>query len=176
MRLSNLVAVATVSVLLVPSVGFGQSLAEAAAKEKARRKALEESKKKPARSYSDEDLGNAKGANASFPSGTDAPASTEPTASKEGTASGPKEKTDDEKQAEASAAWRKNLDAANKDATTYREQSAKIQNDLNDTSGGLYSSRRTTMLSQLEDSKRKLAEAEAKIANLEDQGRRSGYR
>ena len=176
MRIRNLVAVA-VSLLMAPSLSFGQSLAEAAAKEKARRKALEESNKKPAKSYSDTDLGNAKGTNASFPSGTDPAASTDAAASKDAAAPGAKkEKTDDEKQAEASATWRKNLDLASKDAATSREQIAKIQNDLNDTSGGFYSSRRATLLTQLEDSKKKLAEAEAKVADLEEQGRRNSYR
>ncbi len=176
MRMPNLVAVAAVSLLVVPSVGFGQSLGEAAAKEKARRKALEESSKKPVPSYSDADLGRAKGTNASFPS-AEAPASTDP-AAKEAAGSGPKdkEKTEDEKKAEASAAWHKTLDAANKAASTYREQIDKIQNDLNDTSGGFYSNRRTTLLGLLEDTKKKLADEETKIADLEDQGRRNGYR
>ena len=177
MRIPKLVAVAAVSLLLVPSAGFGQSVAEAAAKEKARRKALEESNKKPAKSYSDADLGNAKGTNASFPSGADA-AAPDAAAAKEATGSGTKEKekTDDEKLAEASAAWRKNLESANKAAGTYRDQVAKIQNDLNDTSGGLYSARRATLMGLLDDTKKKLAESEAKIADLEDQGRRNGYR
>jgi hypothetical protein len=178
MRIPSTLAVAAVALFLVPSVGFGQSLAEAAAKEKARRKALEESRKKPARSYSDADLANAKGSNASFPSGADAPATTEPATGSEAAGSEPKEgeKTEEERQAEASAGWRKSLDAANNDAATYRDQVAKIQNDLNDTSGGIYSSRRTTLLTLLEETQRKLSETEAKVADLEDQGRRNGYR
>jgi hypothetical protein len=179
MRIPSPFAVATVSLFLVPSVGFGQSLAEAAAKEKARRKALEESRKKPARSYSDEDLTSAKGSNTSFPSGADAPAATEPAAATDaaaGSETKPTEKTDDEKRAEASASWRKSLDAANKDAATYRDQAAKIQNDLNDTSGGFYSSRRNTLVTMLEETQKKLTEAQAKIADLEEQGRRNGYR
>jgi hypothetical protein len=178
--MTNLVAVAALSLLVVPKVGFGQSLGEAAAKEKARRKALEESSKKPVPSYSDADLGRAKGTNASFPS-AEGGDSTDPAAKKEAGGSGPKdpkdkEKTEDEKKAEASAAWRKSLDASNKAASTYRDQIAKIQNDLNDTSGGLYSNRRTTLLGFLDDTKKKLADEEAKIADLEDQGRRNGYR
>ncbi len=179
MRIPSPFAVAIVALFLVPSVGFGQSLAEAAAKEKARRKALEESRKKPARSYSDTDLANAQGSNASFPSGADAPAAADPAAGTEaaaGSENKPAEKTDDEKRAEASAGWRKSLDAANKDAATYRDQAAKIQNDLNDTSGGLYSSRRNTLLTMLDDTQKKLAETQAKITDLEEQGRRNGYR
>jgi hypothetical protein len=178
MRIPSTTAVVVAAFILVPSVGFGQSLAEAAAKEKARRKALEESRKKPARSYSDADLANAKGSNASFPSGADAPASTEPTTGSEAAGAEPKEgeKTEEQRQAEASAGWRKSLDAANKDAATYRDQAAKIQNDLNDTSGGIYSSRRATLVTLLEETQRKLAETEAKVADLEEQGRRNGYR
>jgi hypothetical protein len=179
MRIPSILAVASAALFLMPSVGFGQSLAEAAAKEKARRKALEESRKKPARSYSDADLANAKGSNASFPSGADAPASTEePTTGSEAPGAAPKEgeKTEEQIQAEASAGWRKSLDAATKDAATYRDQAAKIQNDLNDTSGGLYSSRRATLVTLLEETQRTLAETEAKVADLEEQGRRNGYR
>jgi len=175
MRKPNLVAFVAASLLVVPSVGFGQSLAEAAAKEKARRKALAESNKKPAKSYSDTDLGNAQGSNASFPSGPDS--STAAVADKDDTAPGAtKEKTDDEKRAEATAAWRKSLDEANASAASYRDQATKIQSDLDDTSSSLYSNRRTTMLNQLEEAKKKQVEAEAKAAELEEQGRRNGYR
>jgi hypothetical protein len=176
MRIRSLVAVAAVSTFVLPALSFGQSLAEAAAREKARRKALAESNKKPAKSYSDADLSNAKGKNASFPNGSDAQASTDADGNKDAASPGTKpEKTEEQQQAEAAAAWRKNLDAANAEATGYREQIAKIQNDLNDTSGGIYSSRRATMLSQLEGANKKLTEAEAKIADLEDQGRRNRY-
>ena len=184
MRIHNLVVVAAVSLLAVPRGGFGQSLGEAAAQEKARRKALEESSKKPGKSYSDADLGNTKGTNASFPSasgtastaeGKDAKDGKDATG-KEGAGGKEKEKTEDEKLAEASAAWHKNLDTAQKAASTYRDQVGKIQSDLNDTSGGFYSTRRATLVTLLDDTKKKLADAEAKVADLEDQGRRNGYR
>lgn len=175
MRFRTLATVAAAALLVVPSTLLGQSLAEAAAKEKARRKALEESRKKPARSYTDEDLGRAKGTNASFPSGPDAAAPAESAETKEGTPGAKPEKTEDEKKAEASAAWRKKVDAANTAATTYRDQLGKIQNDLNDTSGGLYSSRRTTLLNLLEETKKKLADSEQQIADLQDEGRRNRY-
>jgi len=175
MRFRTLATVAAAALLVVPSTLLGQSLAEAAAKEKARRKALEESRKKPARSYTDEDLGRAKGTNASFPSGPDAAAPAESAETKEGTPGAKPEKTEDEKKAEASAAWRKKVDAANTAATTYRDQLGKIQNDLNDTSGDLYSSRRTTLLNLLEETKKKLADSEQQIADLQDEGRRNRY-
>jgi hypothetical protein len=177
MRFRTLATVAVAALLVVPSMVLGQSLAEAAAKEKARRKALEESRKTPARSYTDDDLGRAKGTNASFPSGPDAaPATAESTEKKEGAPGATEpEKTEEEKKAEASAAWRKKLDSANKDAGIYREQVGRIQNDLNDTTGGLYSSRRTTLLNLLDETQKKLTETEKKVADLEDEGRRNGY-
>jgi hypothetical protein len=176
MRLRNLVAVAAGALLVVPSALLGQSLGEAAAKEKARRKALEESRKKPTRSYTDDDLGRVKGTNASFPTGSEA-APEESTEKKDGGTpeAKEKEKTEDEKRAEASAAWRKKLDKANQDVTTLRDQANKIQTDANDMSGGLYSTRRTTLLNLLDDTKKKLAEAEQRVSTLEDEGRRNGY-
>lgn len=176
MRFRNLAAVAVGTVLVVPSALLGQSLGEAAAKEKARRKALEESRKKPARSYTDDDLGRVKGTNASFPTGSEA-APAESTEKKDAGTPGTKEteKTEEQKKAEASAAWRKKLDKANQDVTTLRNQVDKIQTDLNDTSGGLYSSRRTTLLNLLEETKKKLADAQQQVTTLEDDGRRNGY-
>jgi hypothetical protein len=179
MRFLNLATVAIAALLVVPSTLLGQSLAEAAAKEKARRKALAEKGKKPARSYTDDDLGRAKGTNASFPSGPDAvPAEGDaaPKTDAAGSAdSGTPEKTTQQKRAEESAAWRSNLDKAQKAAALYRDQVDKIQNDLNDTSGGFYSARRTTLLNLLDETKKKLADSEQQVADLEDQGRRSGY-
>ena len=138
MRFRNLATVAAAALLVVPSTLLGQSIAEAAAKEKARRKALEESRKKPARSATPTKTSDAPRARTrASPSGPDATAAAEPAATKEGAPGAKPEKTEDEKKAEATAAWRKKLDAANAAATTYRDQLGKIQNDLNDTSGGL---------------------------------------
>lgn len=176
MRFRNLAAAAAGALLVVPSALLGQSLGEAAAKEKARRKALEESRKKPARSYTDDDLGRARGANASFPTGSEATPAESTEKKDAGTPEArEREKTEDEKRAEASAAWRKKLDKANQDVTTLRDQVGKIQSDLNDTSGGLYSTRRTTLMSLLDDTKKKLADAEQRVSTLEDEGRRNGY-
>jgi len=172
-----LVAIATI-LFFVPGALQAQSLAEAAAKEKARRKALEESSKKPAKSYTEDDLsraGSGKGT-ASFTTGLDgAPAPTAGAAAATEGGSGKAEKTEDEKRAEAQAAWRASLDEASKSAATYRDQVGKLQNDLNDTSN-LYGTRRTTLMNFLDDTKAKLAAAEAKVADIQEQGRKSGYR
>jgi hypothetical protein len=179
MRILELGVAAATALFLAPGALEAQSLAEAAAKEKARRKALEESSKKPAKTYNEDDLarsGTGKGS-VSFPTGPDA-AAPAPGDAQKGTESGgaaTSEKSAEAVRAEANAAWRKNLDDANKAAATYRDQVTKLQNDLNDT-GGLYSARRTTLMTFLDETKVKLAESEAKVADLEEQGRRSGYR
>jgi hypothetical protein len=178
MRFRTLAMVAAAALLAVPAVVLGQSLAEAAATEKARRKALQEAGKKPARSYSDEDLGRASGANASFPSGPDAAPADPAATSAEGGAEGaakPKEKTDDDRRAEATAAWQKRFEAADKEVTTIQAEVNRIQADLNDTSGGFYSARRNSLMSMLEEKKKQLAEAEQKRTALDEERRQNGY-
>jgi hypothetical protein len=181
MRTFKLLVATATALFFAPGALPAQSLAEAAAKEKARRKALEESSKKPARSYTEDDLARAGGGkgSTSFTSGPDAapaPAGEGSAApATEGASSGKAEKSEDEKRAEAQAAWRKSLDEARTSATNYRDQVTKLQNDLNDTSN-LYGSRRTTLMNFLDDTKAKLSAADAKVADLEEQGRKSGYR
>jgi hypothetical protein len=175
MRVFKLVVAVATALFLAPGALHSESLAEAAAKEKARRKALADSAKKPVKSYTEDDLNRAGGGSGtmSATNGPDAP----PDAAKpaEGAAPAKAEKSEDEKRAEANAAWRKSLDDQNKIAANYRDMISKLQNDLNDTSG-LYSSRRTTIENLLNETKVKLSEAEAKIADIEEQGRRAGYR
>jgi hypothetical protein len=89
---------------------------------------------------------------------------------------GPKEKTADELKAEAQDAWRKKLEKARTDATALQQLADKIQVDLNDVSGGVYSNRRATMVQLLEETKTKLAATKQTIETLENEGRRNGYR
>jgi hypothetical protein len=178
MRVFKLVVAVATALFLAPGALHSESLAEAAAKEKARRKALADSAKKPVKSYNEDDLNRAGGGSGtmSAPNGPDAaPAAADGTKPAEGGTAQKAEKSEDEKRAEASAAWRKSVEDANKVAANYRDMISKLQNDLNDTSG-LYSSRRTTVENLLSETKVKLTESEAKIADLEEQGRRAGYR
>lgn len=177
MRVFKLVVAVATALFLAPGALHSESLAEAAAKEKARRKALADSAKKPVKSYNEDDLSRAGGGSGtmSAPSGPDATPTADAAKPAEGAAPAKAEKSEDEKRAEASAAWRKSVEDANKIAANYRDMIVKLQNDLNDTSG-LYSSRRTTVENLLNETKVKLTESEAKIADLEEQGRRAGYR
>jgi hypothetical protein len=169
MRVFYAAALATVALLLVPPPSPGQSLAEAAAKEKARRKAAQKGK-----SFTDDDL---RGGGGSVSTGTDPAAGGSSTAKPGDTGkSTAKQKTEDEVKAEQSAAWRKRLEAANKKVTVLQETIDKIQLDLNDMSGGVYSSRRATLLNLLDDTKKQLAAAQQSVADLEGEGRKNFYR
>ena len=78
-------------------------------------------------------------------------------------------------QAKAAEAWRKRLDQARKEEAIYKDIIDKVQTQVGGT-GGLYSPGRTANLAFLEENKLKLAETQAKIVALEDEGRRNSYR
>jgi hypothetical protein len=170
MRVFYAAALATVALLLVSPPSPGQSLADAAAKEKARRKAAHKGK-----SFTDDDLRG--GGGGSVSTGTET-ASTGSSTAKPADAgkSTAKQKTEEEVKAEQTAAWRKKVEAANKKVTVLQETIDKIQLDLNDMSGGVYSSRRATLLSLLDDTKKQLAAAQQSVTDLEDEGRKNLYR
>ncbi|HXB56535.1 MAG TPA: hypothetical protein VN461_17315 [Vicinamibacteria bacterium] len=168
MRVFYAVALATIALLLVPPPSPGQSLTEAAAKEKERRKAAQKGK-----SFSDDDLRGGGGGSVSTETASGGSSTAKPGETGKSTA---KQKTEDEVKAEQSAAWRKRVEAANKKVTVLQETIDKIQLDLNDMSGGVYSSRRATLLSLLDDTKKQLAAAQQSVADLEDEGRKNFYR
>ena len=185
MRVWHVAAGLAAAVLLAPAVGSAQGLGQAAAKEKEKRKG------KTAKVYTEDDLRRAGGpgtlsmggesADSAAPADGTAPANGQAAApGADGAAAaapgGPKQKSEEEQKAEAQEAWRKKLEKARSDATVLREQVEKIQTDLNDTSLSFYGSRRTTMVTLLEQNKQKLAAKEQEITQLEDDGRRLGYR
>lgn len=175
MRLLHGAAVSAAAFLLVAVGVQAQSLTDAAAKEKARRRSVS----KPAKVVTDEELRQGGGTVSS--SGTEnAPATgeaktAEGQAGKEG---GPakKEKTEDELKAEAQAQWRKRMDAANAELAQAQTLATQIQAELNDTSGGVYTPRRAGLQTQLDDARKKQTEAEQKVAALSEEGRRNGWR
>jgi chromosome segregation ATPase len=71
--------------------------------------------------------------------------------------------------------WRAKLDEARKQEQQYKDLIDRIQSDLNDTSS-LYTAGRARKQSTQDEAKQKLAEVQARIADLEEQGRRAGYR
>jgi hypothetical protein len=177
MRLLHGAAVATAALLLGAVSARAQSLSDAAAKEKERRRNVA----KPAKVVTDEDLRSG-GGTVSNPAASDTTAAASGDAKpgegqpgKEGAAA-KKEKTDDELKAEAQGAWRKKLEAANTELSQAQSLVSQIQAELNDTSGGVYTPRRAGLTTQLEDARKKQADAEQKVAALMEEGRRNGWR
>lgn len=171
MRLAHAVALvaAGFSLTLAPAALSAQSLSEAAAKEKERRKG------KQAKVFTDDDLRKAGGpASPSTPAEPTATAAAKPEEGKPGAKKA--EKTEEELRVEREADWHKRLETAQKNVSILQDQVNKIQADLNDMSGGVYSARRTTLANLLEETKKQLAEAQQTVGNLQEEGRRSGYR
>jgi len=186
MRVQHALAV---SVILAGLAGAAsaQSLGELAAKEKQKRQG------KPAPKVLTEDdlaragtrgtlsvTGEAPGeapAEGAAAEATDASAEgAQPAAGPEGGKPGAKkEKTEDEIQAERRAAWQKKLDFAKQKVSIHQTNVDALQRDLNDFSGGIYTERRTQVLTKFDDEKAKLAAAQAELTALDDEGRRNGW-
>ena len=164
----------------LPTCLRAQSLAEAAAKEKERRKA------KAAHTFTEEDLRRAGAARlrdnpaAAAPDGSASPADAsapkdgkDPKEAKDGAQ---KPKTEDEVRAEQEKAWRDRLAKANEDVTRLNSQVETAQRALNDSSQNLYGPGRASQISRLEDAKRQLADAQKSVTDLQEEGRRSSFR
>ncbi len=80
-----------------------------------------------------------------------------------------------EEKAKAQAEWRGRLDTARKLEQAYKDVIEKLQLDLNDTTGG-FGPGRQSKVAFLEENKQKLAEAQAVVAKIEEEGRRNSYR
>ena len=155
----------TVTLTLVALCGWAlpaaaQSLTEAAAKEKERRKG------KPAKTYTDSDLRGTPSLDASAPEASASP----------GPAASPAPASAEEEAAKKQKAWRESLDNANKEVTHYSAEVDRIQLGLSDNRVDPYSAGRAQAAEQLEIAKQKLAEAQKKVADLEEQGRRNRWR
>jgi hypothetical protein len=208
MRVVQAAALTAVAILLT-SVGSAQGLGDAAARERAKRKAEPAT---PAKVYTEGDIGRSMAPVSATP---DLPATGEPSTSggtadtgqpategqapaegqptgEEGAAAeeqapaegaapnAPKAaedpaKAEAEAQAKAAEAWRKKLDQARKEEAVYKDIVDKVQIQMNDVSG-LYTAGRAANSAFLEENKQKLADTQARIAALEEEGRRNSYR
>jgi hypothetical protein len=167
-----------VAALLVPGLAFTQSLGEVAARERAKKKPSSE-KKAPVKVITEDDLRNARTSGSSFetaaPEG-DAAKADKPADGAEAKPAGPKEKTEDELKAEATAAWRKKLEHAQSEVTRLQGVIDRLQLKLNDTSQPMYGGARTSQLAQMDEAKAGLAAAQAAVEAAAEEGRRAGYR
>jgi len=157
-----------VSVLAAPA--FSQSLAEAAKKERERRKTQPEAKV-----YTEGDLRRAGQGSVSVSGQYSEPA--QPAASPSPATPGSEsQKSEDEVRNEQEQAWRDKLQQANQDVQRYQEQVTNLQQAANDLTGNLYGSGRTKLLNELEQARKNLAEAQQRVAQLQEEGRRSRFR
>ncbi len=163
---------------LTPAVAPAQSLGEAAAREKERK--AKETKKPPAKVYTESDLGAGSGPGTVSQLGSTTPTSSPDTKASPGTggegSETKAEKTEEELKAEQEKAWRDRRNNLQAEIARLTEVTNRLQTNLNDLSGPLYGGTRTSLLSQLEKAKSSLAEAQKMLGDLEEEGRRAGYR
>lgn len=178
MRVLQAATFVAAAMLLTGSAATAQSLGEAAAKEREKRKG------KPApKVITEEELRQAGGtvsSPAAVPDGP-APVAAKPAAGKEGTGAkdgkaAPKEKTPDELRAEQEAAWRERLAAAEKEVAYNKGEVTRLQASLDDTTGGVYTPRRAGLQGSLEQAQRALADSQTKLAGIQEEGRRNSFR
>ncbi len=81
-----------------------------------------------------------------------------------------------EARAKAEADWRAKLDVARQNEAQQKDLIDKLNAELGDLSAVTYGAGRARKANLLEETKQKLAETQADIARLEDEGRRNGYR
>lgn len=187
---------AVLAVVVSASVAGAQSLGELAAKEKERREKERQKRGGPSKVVTEDDLRGGGRGTMSNPGATAAPVEATEGAEKpaEGTAPGdgtapadpskpaeakpaaPKEKTEDEIQAEQQNDWRGRLQAAQAQVTELTERVNRLQTNLNDVSGPLYDATRKAMMEQWETAKRDLAAAQQSVIDLEEEGRRKRFR
>jgi hypothetical protein len=161
-------AVLTMAALFFASITSAQGLGGAAAREKERRNATPD---KPAKVYTDKDIATA-------PDPGPAPAAEGE--GKTGDAkSGDKKQTDEEKAAaekdKARTDWRNRMDQARRASLDLEETINSLNKELGDQSALSYGPQRAAKLTQLEEAKKKLAETQANLATLQEEGRRNGY-
>ena len=166
-RVTSLVVVA---LLLLPAESQAQNLGAAAAKEKERRKEIGE----PARAITERELAlgrPTKGTSATPP----VAAATAAAAPSFEAAEEPERQSDEEEREDRLYAWRQMLQNARDDVARFSTEADQLQASFGGLSG-LYGSARADRISQLEKAKQDLAASRRVVEDIEDEGRRHGYR
>jgi len=161
----------SIFVFVVPALVAAQSLGDAAAKEKEKKKDT-----KPVKVYTEDDLKRAGNGSSGAYSAPDGPAastdpSPKPDAAKTG---GAPVKTDDEIKAEKQTAWKQKLDKAQADAAAVQKTIDDIQASLS-ANTSYYDPSRARAAADLDAAKAKLVTAQQSVSDLEDEGRRNGF-
>lgn len=182
MRLPRAAVFVVLAVGLASAPAAAQSLGEVAAREKAKKdKAAREGRARPpAKVITEAELRGRMGSGTlSQPAAEDNVPTATPVAATPAAVPGQPaapERTEDELREERQAEWRQKLQTARADVATLRARRDQIQAALNDMSGPIYGPNRASIANQLEQTKTQLATTEQTVANLEEEGRRNGYR
>jgi hypothetical protein len=182
-------ALAAVAIGLASMPASGQSLGEAAAREKERKeKASREGKPRPPVKVITEDelRGRMSSGTLSQPAADLSDSSSTPAEGGDGSAAaaavpapvarpGAPEKTGEELRTERQTEWRNRLQAGQAKVATLRTRRQQMETELADLKT-LYGPNRASIANHLERAKADLAAAEQEVANLEDEGRRNRYR
>lgn len=176
MRLLTRSLLTACAVALAAAVAWPQSLAEIAAREKARQEKERKKAGGPAKVITEDDL-RGRGAGTYSQPGT-GPAAASPAASPSPGASpgAEKPKTEEELRAEAEKAWRDKLQHFQNEVTRLEGVVASLRTDLGDLTGPLYGGSRTALLNRMEEAQKSLAAAKQQVADIEEEGRRNRYR
>ncbi len=169
MRIVAVAAAAAAALLLATAPSSAQSLSELAAKEKERR-----SKAKVGKTYTETDLGRGGSVVTADVPAADAKPADAPDAAKADPAK--KEKTEDELKTERQTAWREKVTKTGADITRLQSRADLLQTALNDLSQNLYGSTRQSQAAELEQVQGQLAVARKALEDLQEEGRRNGYR
>jgi hypothetical protein len=173
------VALAVLLAAGLPSIARAESLGEIAAKERARRSG------KPTKVITEEDLKKSGKGTVSTGVGQ-LPADEAKKAEDAKKAAGgekaegaakeeKKEKTEDELRTEREQDWRKRRDAADQEVQRLQAEVDRLQTYANDINVAMGPGR-AELLERLEKAKQELEAARAKVAGLEDERRRAGFR
>jgi len=179
LTLSSLAAFVAAGLLSLPAAGSAQSLAEIAAKQKEKKKGKstrvfteDDLKKGTARGFTSGDSSEPTGESGSQPSaeGTAAPAAAE------GAGAQAPQKSEDELRAERQTAWREKIQKARDNVTQLTAEVGRLEAALSDLTVPVYGATRTTRVEAHQKAKQQLAAAQQAVADMEEEGRRAGYR
>ena len=172
-KVTCLTALVAAGLLCLAHAAAAQSLAEIAAKQKEKRKGGQ------TKVYTEQDLKKGPASNIVADEGVPAGdgEATAPTSPAEGQgAAGPPQKSDDELKAEREAAWRDKIGKARDNVLQLTSEVSRIETALNDLTVPIYGTARTNRMQALDKTKQQLTAAQQSVADLEEEGRRSGFR
>jgi hypothetical protein len=162
--------------VLAAAVAWPQSLAEIAAREKARQEKERRKAGGASKVITEDDL-RGRGAGTYSQPGTGTTAASPAASPSPGASPGAeKPKTDDELRAEAEKAWRDKLQHFQGEVTRLNEVVSSLQADVNDSYVAVYSAGRARQVARLEEAQKSLAAAKQQVIDLEEEGRRNRYR